>query len=165
MTKIMCLFFLLFLISLSALFSQDVNRPTFSSRDFGLAVSKTSSLFTNNSNKLSTLSSINFNTSLASLKTHVANDFIANSKNYTNHTPLVFAKINFFGIDNLEAKDDLKTPFKEEDTSFWDNEIIYFVIGAVAATALYLVWQNSGDDNPPQKTFGLPQKPQEVYGL
>ena len=64
----------------------------------------------------------------ASTKTHSTKMFFPTNKNSTNHSPLVFAKINFFGITNLDKRDDIETTFEEKDRSFWDNEIIYFVV-------------------------------------
>ncbi len=165
MIKIIRLVILLFLVCFSEVFSQRVNKTTIFSNGFNWITKNSSSLIIYDKNKLSSLYNMGGSNYLASLKTYSNNLFITNSKNSATHHSLVFAKINFFGIENLEQRDDLETPFKEDDSSFWDNEIIYFVVGAVAATALYIVWQNSGSENPPQKTFGLPPKPKSVYGF
>ncbi len=164
--KIMRLVFLLFLVCLSHIFSQEGTRVNLLSNDLYFSTSNnyTTTIYST-ANKLSLLYSINPKHNLASTKTQLPKAFFYSNAKSVSHHPLVFAKINFFGLDNLESKDDLEIPFKEEEGSFWDSEILYFVIGAVAATALYIVWQNSGDENPPQKTFGLPPKPQGSYGL
>lgn len=163
--KIMWFVFLLFLVCLTETFSQESKTSILYSDGFNWVANKNARSIITDENKLSLLHNLNDNYYLASLKTYSDVFFITNSKSSVNHHPLVFAKINFFGVNNLEKKEDAETPFKEDDSSFWDNEIVYFVIGAVAATALYIVWQNSGSENPPQKTFGLPPKPKSVYEL
>ena len=163
--KITRLVFLLFLICFVDVFSQETTIMNLYSNNFSTTNSNNYPFVIDTTIKISGLYNLSPKPNFASAKTQSTKLFFPTNNNSVSHHPLVFAKINFFGINNLENKDDLETPFKEEESSFWDNEIVYFVIGAVAATALYIVWQNSGDENPPQKTFGLPPKPQGAYGL
>ncbi|MCF6269976.1 MAG: hypothetical protein L3J41_09705 [Melioribacteraceae bacterium] len=165
MIKTMSLVFLFFLISISEMFSQEVKPLTIFSSSFDWRVYENSNSTLIPANKLSLLYNLNNDHLLTSLNPYSNQLFFTDSKRDANHHPLIFAKINFFGIENLEQHDDVEIPPKADDASFWDNEIIYFVVGAVAATALYIVWQNSGSENPPQKTFGLPPKPKRVYGF
>ncbi len=162
--KIVRLAFLLFLICFAETFSQETKALTFFPNDFSWIAEKNYPSILYNRDNLSVLHNMSTTPYFASVKTQSAKAFPFNN-NSVNHHPLVFAKINFFGIENLEQHDDIETSIKEKENSFWDNEIVYFVVGAVAATALYIVWQNSGSENPPQKTFGLPPKPQGADGL
>jgi len=115
-------------------------------------------------NKISQLSYEQFSSQIVStsLKNFNSNNSF-NRSNFLNHQSLIFAKINFFSINNLKRSsvpisDNEPENGKEED-SFWDNNFVYFAIGAAVAVILYLVWQSSGSDDAPQNTLGLPPKP------
>jgi len=115
-------------------------------------------------NKISQLSYEHFSSQIVStsLKNFNSNNSF-NRSNFLNHQSLIFAKINFFSINNLKRSsvpisDNEPENGKEED-SFWDNNFVYFAIGAAVAVILYLVWQSSGSDDAPQNTLGLPPKP------
>ncbi len=115
-------------------------------------------------NKISNLSSGEFSSQIvsASLKNFNSQTSFSRS-NLSNHKSLLYAKINFFGINNLKNKTEpISNNDPEngnEEESFWDNNFVYFAIGAAVAVILYLVWQSSGSDDVPQKTLGIPPKP------
>lgn len=165
MNKIILNLFLLIFVGSIEVVSQEFNTPRMFSEYFGLNKDISSTYIFGDTNKLIELRDTNYNSVYASSKLQIDKPIYIPGENNINHHPLIFAKINFFGINNLEKKDDEDTLFKDTESSIWDNEIIYFVIGAVAATTLYLVWQNSGSENKPQKTFGLPPKPEGSHGL
>lgn len=97
-----------------------------------------------------------------SLKNFNSNTSFSRSE-FLNHQSLIYAKINFFSKNNLKRRTDLISDNKpengKEEESFWDKNVVYFVIGAAVAVILYLVWQNSGTDDAPQNTLGIPPKP------
>jgi len=115
-------------------------------------------------NKISQLSYGQFSSQIvsASLKNFNSNNSF-NRSNSLNHQSLIYAKINFFSKENLKrssapiSNNDPENGNEEE--SFWDNNFVYFAIGAAVAVILYLVWQSSGSDEAPQNTLGLPPKP------
>lgn len=157
--------FIFLLVSLTNAFSQGVASQKLFSNDFSWVANNNSFPPLYDSNRMSFLHNENTSACFASVMTQSTKTLPYINSNGVNHHPLVFAKINFFGIDNLAEDKDIDTQFKNNESSFWENDIIYFVVGAVAATALYLVWQNSESENPPQKTFGIPPKPKGAYGL
>jgi len=115
-------------------------------------------------NKISKLSYEQFSSQIvsASIKNFNSNRSFGRSESL-NHQSLLYAKINFFSKNNLKRRtdpiSDNESENGKEEESFWDNNIVYFVIGAAVAVILYLVWQSSGSDDVPQKTLGLPPKP------
>ncbi|MBU0473913.1 MAG: hypothetical protein KKF62_07085 [Bacteroidetes bacterium] len=161
------IFFILlfFVLGSIEIFSQEFKTQNFFFNNFSWTSEKNSPLIFGTSNKLIYLRKLNNHPVFASSKTYTDKPLNIYSEDNVNHHPLVFAKLRFFGIDNLEKRDETNTSFEESESSFWDNEIVYFVVGAVAATTLYIVWQNSDSKNPPQKTFGLPPKPEGSYAL
>lgn len=165
MNKTILNLFLLFFIGSIEVFSQEFETQRMFSNNFSLTTKINYTSVFNNSNKLVVLRDINYNQIYASSQLHLNTFPHFGTENNINHHPLIFAKLNFFGIDNLEKRNAKEDSFKYTESSIWDTEIIYFVIGVVAATTLYLVWQNSGSEDKPQKTFGLPPKPEGSYGL
>lgn len=160
------LFILLFFVLGSIeIFSQEFKTQNFFSNNFSWISKDNSQLIFDTSNKLLSLRKLNNQSVFVSSKNYTDNVINIYDEDNVNHHPLVFAKMRFFGIDNLEKRDEIDNSFEDSESSFWDNEIIYFVVGAVAATTLYIVWQNSDSKNPPQKTFGLPPKPEGSYAL
>ena len=115
-------------------------------------------------NKISQLSYGEISSQIVSvsLKNFNSNTSFSRSE-FINHQSLIYAKINFFSKNNLKRRTDLISDNKpengKEEESFWDKNVVYFVIGAAVAVILYLVWQSSGSDDVPQKTLGLPPKP------